>query len=73
MYFQAELAAKLAAITKDKERAQDAVKRVEELNDSFSKTAEKRLSAKFEAADERKDAQIKELQERLKEHVRNTC
>jgi len=65
---QAEVAAKLAKVAKDKERAQEAVKRVEELNESFSKTSEKRLSAKFEAADERKDAQIKELQERLKEH-----
>ena len=62
--------AKLAAIAKDKERAQEAIKRVEELNDSFSKTAEKRLSAKFDAAEERKDQQFKELQDRLKEHVR---
>jgi stathmin len=67
---QAEVAAKLALIAKDKERAQEAVKRVEILNNSFSKTAEKRLSARFEAADERKDAQIKELQDRLKEHAK---
>ena len=42
---------------------------MEELNDSFSKTAEKRLSAKFDAAQEKKDQQYKELQDRLKEHV----
>lgn len=65
-------AAKLALIAKDKERAQEAVKRVEELNNSFSKNVEKRLSAKFEAADERKDQHYKELQDRLKEHEKRS-
>jgi len=64
--------AKLAAVAKDKERAQEAIKRVEELNDSFSKTVEKRLSAKFDAAEERKDQQFKELQDRLKEHEKRS-
>jgi len=64
--------AKLALIAKDKERAAEAAKRVEELNDSFSKTAEKRLSAKFDAAEENKNQHFKELQDRLKEHEKRS-
>ena len=75
---QSQEAAKLKPVEKQKERAQEAVKRVEELNDSFSKETEKKLVERLESMEEKKEKQMKALQERLKDHVssenyQNSC
>ena len=67
--FQSVEAAKLQAIAKQKERAQEAVKKVEELNDSFAKETEKKLELKIKTNEEKRQEQLDALQGRLKEHV----
>ena len=67
--FQSQEAAKLKPVEKQKERAQEAVKRVEELNDSFSKETEKKMVERLEGMEEKKEKQIKALQDRLRDHV----
>ncbi len=62
-------ATKLQALAKEKEKAQEANQRIQELNESFSKETEKRLSERMESMAENKSAQIKALQDRLREHV----
>ena len=61
---------RLSYIFKDKERVQEASQRIQEMNASFARDAEKKLAEKMEVSQENKTIQIKQLQERLKEHVR---
>ena len=56
-------------VAKDKERAQEANKRVADLNDSFSKQTEAKMTERLENMSERKSQQIQALQMKLKEHV----
>ena len=63
-------AAKLQSILKDRERCSEVSQRVQEINDSFAHEAEKKLAEKMELITEKKNQQIKGLQDRLKEHVR---
>ncbi len=65
-------AAKKQNVAKLYERTAEANKRVQELNDSFSKEAERKLQEKMDAFQEKKDAHMKALQDRLKDHVRKT-
>ena len=69
LLLQSQELAKLQAIAKHKERAQEANQRIQELNESFSKETERRLSDRMETMAENKNAQVKALQDRLKEHV----
>lgn len=62
-------AVKLQPVQKDKERAQEANRRIQELNDSFSKQSKERLEERLENMEDRKTQQIQCLQTRLKEHV----
>ena len=56
-------------IIRDKERAQEANQRIQDLNESFAKETEKKLQEKMDAMQEKKNAQIKTLLERLSLHV----
>ena len=60
---------KLQSVQKDHARRQEAVAKIQDLNDSFSKNTEKKLTEKLEAMEEKKNEQIKQLQERLHDHV----
>ena len=60
---------KLLSVQKSKERAAEANQRIQDLNDSFMRDAEKRLMEKMEVSMEKKTTQIRQLQERLREHV----
>ena len=61
--------AKLSMVIKDKARLAEASKKVDSLNESFSKETEKKLETKLEAMAEKKGNQIQALQERLRDHV----
>jgi len=54
---------------KHRERAQEVSQHVMDLNDSFSKETEKKLQEKMNAMQEKKNAQIQALLERLSLHV----
>lgn len=54
---------------KIKTRASEAQQKIQEQNDSFSKETEQKLSLKMEAMQEKKNAQISALRNRLQEHV----
>lgn len=56
-------------INKEKKRAEEVLKRQEELNDSFAKVAEQKLAEKLQAVELNKEEQSKALQEKFKEHV----
>ena len=56
-------------MTKDKERAAEVKQREQGLNDSFSKQTGKKLAEKLESAEDRKNAHLKSVQDRLQEHV----
>jgi len=56
-------------VLKLKERAQEVSQRAMDLNDSFSKETEKKLQEKMDAMQEKKNAQIQALLERLSLHV----
>jgi hypothetical protein len=60
---------KLALVVKDKERAAEVSQRVIELNESFSREAEKKLAERMETIADNKNAQIRALQDRLREHA----
>lgn len=62
-------ASRLQQLVKDKERAQEANQRIQDLNESFSKETEKKLQEKMDAMQEKKNAQIKTLLERLSLHA----
>lgn len=64
--------AKLALVNKDKARQAEALKKVEDLNESFSKESQEKLVNKLDAMAEKKNSQIQALQDRLREHV-STC
>jgi len=66
---QSQEASKLQPINKDKERMHEAHEKAQELNESFSKEAERKLTEKMEVIQENKNAQMMAKQERLKEHV----
>jgi len=59
----------LQQIIKDKERAQEANQRIQDLNESFAKETEKKLQDRMEAMQEKKSMQINTLMERLRLHV----
>ena len=65
--------AKLALVAKDKARIAEANQKIQGLNESFSKETEKKLQEKLEASAEKKNQQIKALQERLRDHVCLFC
>jgi len=56
-------------VLKGKERAQEVSQRVNDLNESFSKETEKKLQEKMDAMQEKKQAQIHALLDRLSLHV----
>jgi len=56
-------------VLKHKERAQEVTQRAVDLNDSFSKETEKKLQERMDAMQEKKNAQIQALLERLSLHV----
>ena len=58
-------------MAKDKERAQEANKRVADLNDSFSKQTELKVKERMETMAERRNRQIQAIQDNLQEHVSN--
>ena len=60
---------KLQQVAKSKERAQEAARKAEELNSSFSREAEKKLNNKLEVTEKNKNEQLKALRERLNAHV----
>lgn len=60
---------KLLSVLKSKERAAEANQRIQELNESFIRDAERRLMEKMEVSVEKKTIQIRQLQDRLREHV----
>jgi len=62
-------ATRLQPVLKLKERAQEVSQRAMDLNDSFSKETEKKLQEKMDAMQEKKNAQIQALLERLSLHV----
>jgi len=62
-------ASKLQPITKDKERAQEANQKAQELAEAKSREAEKKLAEKMEAFEENKNAQMQAKLEKLKDHV----
>ena len=62
-------ASRLQPALKCKERAQEVSQRAVELNASFSKETEKKLQEKMDAMQEKKNAQIQALLERLSLHV----
>lgn len=62
-------ASRLQSIIKDKERAQEANQRIQDMNESFSKETEKKLQERMDAMQEKKNAQIKALLDRLNTHV----
>ena len=64
--------AKLEPVKKTKERIAIANQRISEVNKSFSKETEKKLCEKLDNMEENKNAQIRAMQDRLKEHV-STC
>jgi len=57
-------------VLKGKERAQEVSQRAVGLNESFSKETEKKLQEKMDAMQEKKQAQIQALLDRLSLHVR---
>ncbi|KAK2149283.1 hypothetical protein LSH36_457g02041 [Paralvinella palmiformis] len=59
---------KLESAKKVKERTIAANQRIDELNRSFSKETEKKLTEKLESMELKKSLQMQALQERLKEH-----
>ena len=64
---------KLQLIAKQKERAQEAVKKVDELNESFSKETKAKLEQKLQTNEEKRQQQLQALQNRVKEHVSGTA
>jgi len=62
-------ASRLQQLVKDKERAQEANQRIQDLNESFAKETEKKLQDRMEAMQEKKNNQIKALIERLRLHA----
>lgn len=62
-------ASRLHHIIKDKERAQEANQRIQDLNESFAKETEKKLQERMDAMQDKKNAQIKALMERLSLHA----
>jgi len=63
-------ASRLQPVLKQKDRAQEVSQRAMDLNDSFSKETERKLQEKMDAMQEKKNAQIRALLERLSIHVR---
>merc|ERR550532_3249366 len=64
-------AGRLALVAKDKERAQEANKRVADLNDSFSKQTELKVKERMETMAERRNRQIQAIQDNLQEHEKH--
>ena len=67
--FQSLEQEKLEKLAKTKERAEIARQKIQEQNESFSKETEKKLEGRMGNMEENKNAQIKALQERLRDHV----
>lgn len=67
--FKSLEASRLQPALKVKERAQEVSQRVVDMNESFSKETEKKLQEKIQAMQEKKNAQIGALLERLSLHV----
>ena len=57
-------------IAKRNERAKGAVKKVEELNESFSKETKAKLEKKLQTKEEKRRQQLEALQCRVQQHVR---
>ena len=66
-------ASRLQPVLKGKERAQEVNQRVMDMNESFSKETEKKLQEKMDAMQEKKNAQIQALLDRLSLHVCIVC
>ena len=62
----------MQSIAKEKERLQEANQKAQELNEAFAREAEKKLTEKMEASEEKKRAQEMAKLERIKEHVRTS-
>lgn len=62
---------KLEQLQKDRERAQQVLQKAQEENTTFSKSTQEKLRRSLELNKENRQAQIKALQERLREHVSN--
>jgi len=62
---------KLESAKKSTTRREEAVQKIQELNTSFSKEAEQKLTQKLETVQEKKNAQIQALQDRLRDHEKH--
>lgn len=67
--FQQQEQKKTESAKKVKERTAAANQKMNDLNASFSKEAEKKLTEKLENMELKKSKQMQALQQRLKEHV----
>jgi len=63
-------AVKLTMVNRDNERRHEVTERAQQQLDAFARDAERKLSEKMELISEKKEANIKALQQRLREHVR---
>ena len=69
LILQSAEVAKLQLVAKDEARRQEAAQKIAEQNKSFSEETEKKLQEKLKIGEENKTKQIRELQERLRDHV----
>lgn len=66
-------AEKLAPLQKQKERAQEALEKAKQEEESFARATQEKLRRSMEVNKENRDAQIQALQTRLRDHVSNEC
>ena len=68
-FFKSLEAQRLEQLAKEREKAQEVLIKAQQENAQFSKSTKEKLRRSMELNKENRDAQIKALQERLREHV----